>query len=170
MIYVLAVLIIPTILFGALAGKLQTATLWVGKMIAPKGFDKEYPNGFQDAITPRYLENVNTLLVISYVAILVLGTIEDWFLGAAAFTLTVILQLVVWALLPKEIDIYLKWIMRDVAHRIVFNKKSKNIVASNIALKMYKDLEELENSIKDKHLALPSIDTINSMKLGGNSQ
>lgn len=155
------------VLIGPFAHRMQVATLWAGKIIAPKGMDKELPRGFQDAITPKIQDNFNTILNTSYLVVLVAGTIQAWYLGILSLFCSFMIVSVLQRLWPRRITFYLKIIIFYMSHRIADYAKEKDHMRSDAAYDVWKKLGVLYLSIKDVDPVLPSFRETNKISLGG---
>ena len=74
-------------LLGALqafTGNMQTATMWAGRAIAPADFGPTPSNGVQDAITPPWQTKLQFVWMVGLVIVLIVGTLQLWFLGVGA--------------------------------------------------------------------------------------
>lgn len=163
----LALASLVVIFIGPFTGKMQASTLWVGKKIAPEGMDTDAPRGFQDAITPKYQDTLNTLLPIAYILILVLGTIKTWWLGAALLVLVFLLMVVAQRFYPQDLNTYLRAIISAMTNKMADYNKSGDKMRTEAAAEMLERLNELYAEIREQNLPVPSIRDGQQMRLAG---
>lgn len=167
-IYILLALAIFVVIFlGPYAGKMQASTLWVGKRIAPEGMDQEAPRGFQDAITPKHQDTMNTFLPISYVLILVLGTIKAWYLGVLLLVLAIVLMSIAQRFYPQGLNTYLRAIIAAMVNKMADYKKAGDEMRTDAAAEMLQRLNDLYIEVHDQNLPVPSIRDTQRMPLSG---
>lgn len=164
--FLLAVCVLIVIFIGAFAGKMQATTLWAGKRIAPFGMDAELPTGFQDAITPKIQDKFNTVLPISYIGTLVLGTFVTWYMGVLLLVIAFVLMSVVQRFLPNTIEFYLKWIMHYMANKTADYAKENDKMRAEASDELFEKLGLVYEEIKGSGMKVPKFDEIKAMPLG----
>jgi len=153
------------IAIGAFASRMQSITLWAGKRITPEGMNKELPRGFQDAITPKIQDKFNTILPISYVAILVIGSMKRWYLGVALLILAFVGMFIVRAFLPNKIKFYLKIINYYMINKTADYAKISDVMRAEASKDVADQLQQLYFETDDNEL-VPDFSDIKKMPLG----
>jgi hypothetical protein len=165
--YLIIIFCILLIIFlGPFVGKMQAATLWVGKKIAPEGSDLYSKNGFQDAITPKFQTNLNILIITSYLLLFIMSSIKIWYLGTVLLISVFIIKVFIERLYSNKINKYLKIIIHSMINRIADYRKCGDEMRAQAAEHMLESLDNLYNEIVLLDLPVPSILESNSMKLG----
>lgn len=152
---------------GSFSGKMQRVTLWAGKKIAPFGMDSEVPRGFQDAITPKIQDRLNTFFPVLLLLVLIVGSLRAWYLGIVAVIAILVLVVIVQKFLPNKISFYLKIIIHYMDNRIADYAKQGDTMRSDAAKEMSEKLHNLYFNIKDRNLEIPDFKEIKSMPVGG---
>lgn len=151
---------------GAFAGKMQRVTLWAGKKIAPTGMELEAPTGFQDAITPKLQDRLNTFFPILLLLILIVGSLKIWYLGIATVIAIFIIMAIVQRFLPNKINFYLKIIIYYMDNRMADLTKQSDVMRADAAKDMSDKLHNLYLEIRDINLEIPDFKDIKKMNLG----
>jgi hypothetical protein len=151
---------------GSFAANMQAVTYLVGKKIAPFGSEKELPRGFQDAITPKFQDNFNTIIFVLYLIIFVLGSIKLWYIGLPLVLVILILKGFLRKLWPNNINFYLKMLIQNMANRMADYAKNGDPMRSDAAKEMLENLENLYVMIRDENLKIPSFEEIKRMPVG----
>ena len=166
-LYILIIVSSAIIAFlGPYVSNMQSATLWVGKKVAPDGLDKEAPNGFQDAITPKSQNTGNVLVMISYLVLLVSGSFIVWYGGVVAIILTLMASSVVGKFYADDIGTYLLKIIHSMSNRVADYKKHNDFDRADAANEMLEKLQMLYAEIRDQNIKIPSFKEVRSMKVG----
>lgn len=153
------------IFIGAFVAGMQATTLWAGKKITPRGMDNELPRGFQDAITPKIQDTFNTILPISYIAILISGSIIAWYLGIASLIVAFIGMSIVKAFMPKRIKFYLKIINYYMMNKTADYAKAGDSMRAEASKDVTDKLTNLYLTIADD-LEVPDFSSIKAMPVG----
>lgn len=163
---VLAVCACVVIFAGSFAAKMQATTLWVGKKIAPEGIDKDAPRGFQDAITPSFQDQLNTILPISYILVLGIGTWIHWYLGVTVLILSAILMGIVQRFYPKKLRTYLNIIIGAMVNKLANYVKGGDSMRADAAQEVLTNLQEFYLEIRDEDPEVPSMVEAKEASLG----
>ncbi len=158
--------VLVVVIAGAFASYMQATTLFVGKKIAPQGMEAELPRGFQDAITPKIQETFNTILPISYILILVAGSLQAWYLGIAMLIVAFIGLAVAKKFFPSKVVFYLKIIIFYMTNKVADYAKDGDKMRAEAAQEVSDKLEIFYFQIKDHDLEVPSFAEIKAMSLG----
>lgn len=158
---------IVILFLGPFVSRMQSATLWVGKKIAPGWLEKEAPRGFQDAITPEFQNKGNLVVMASYLVLLVSGTLIVWYGGVAGLVVAFALSSFIGGFYPKDIAFYLSKIIGDMYKRHADYKRDNDTERAGATLEMLQKLQELYNAIKEEDIQIPPMQDIRAMDLGG---
>lgn len=165
MILFFIILIASSIVF-AYTGKMQATTMYVGKKIADPTLADVLPNGFQDAITPEHQNKMNTLNVVLFIAVLILGSMNKWYLGLAGlFVEAVFLKTVIGYFLPQKLSFYVNLLVINMANRFADYKKSGDEERA-MASKEFGDKLTEYMVLMDKNMLVPSFDEAKTTNFG----
>jgi len=166
-LYILIAISSVVIIFlGPLVNKMQSVTLWVGKKIAPRGLDKESPNGFQDAITPKSQNTGNILVMISYLVLLVSGSFIMWYGGVVGIIFALTLSSIAGKFYANDVGTYLSKIIHSISNRVADYKKNNDLDRADAANEMLQKLQMLYVEIRDESIEIPSFKEVRAMKVG----
>lgn len=166
-LYILIIFSSAIIVFlGPYVSNMQSATLWVGKKIAPAGLDKEAPNGFQDAITPQSQNNGNIIIMVSYLVILVSGSMVVWYGGILGLIVSLVVSGIVGKFYANDIGTYLLKLIHSMSNRVSDYKKKNDFDRADAASDMLEKLQILYAEIRDEDIKIPSFKDVRSMKVG----
>lgn len=169
LIIVLSLACATVVFLGPFASRMQVTTLWVGRKIAPEDMESELPRGFQDAITPKLQDTLNTVLPIAYLLIIVLGSIKAWYLGVALLVGSLILRAVVQKFYSNKINFYFRIINYYMANKIADYHKDKDVLRAEAATEMMQKLGNFYLSIKDQDLIVPKMSEAKGIPFGWES-
>ncbi len=151
---------------GAFASYMQATTLFIGKKIALQGMEDEMPRGFQDAITPKVQDIANTILPASYIAILILGSLQSWYFGILLLTLSFVGMAIFKKFIPNKLNFYLKIVMYFMANKVADYAKSGDVMRVEAARDVLDNVGTFYLQVKDQDMTVPSFDEIKQMPLG----
>lgn len=117
MIALLLCVIALTALLAARTRKMQTATLYIGRMLVDEETRKVVSRGLQDAITPALQTKKWLVQYFLYVVILILSLSISWKWVFISFFTFIITVGVISAVISDKLNDYLKVIILDLRKR-----------------------------------------------------
>jgi magnesium-transporting ATPase (P-type) len=155
------------VFIGPYRSKMQVTTLLAGKRIAPEGMDADAPRGLQDAITPKLQDTFNIILPISYVIILILGSIRIWYLGIVLLVAAFAFEAIIQRFYPQDLNTYLRAIIGAMINKMADYKKTGDEMRADAAAEILEELDNLYAEIRDQKPPVPLIREAQQMRLGG---
>jgi hypothetical protein len=136
-LFVFIIVIIITGILAAYTYNMQAVTSFIGREIAEKEIVEQLaPRGFQDAITPRYQDIRNWLLMTMLLGIIIIGYLIKWYFVPIGLFLFSFLQFIFKQLLPKNINYYLIKLIANMDNRYADYVKSGDLVRADAAKTM----------------------------------
>lgn len=159
-----ALVIIRSLIYG-FAGRMQIATLFIGKIISTDEVRTGLSNGFQDALTTKGQNIKNALMIPTYVLCIIYGFYIKWPYGLAVLLLSPFLTAACQSLMPSKVIYYLKYLLIFISNQEADFVKNDDFLRAEAAGYVRFQLTELLNHYKenDVNAKLPTMTEANSM-------
>jgi len=157
-------------LLGAIYGynsKMQGVTLYFGRYMA-RDNELAGPNGFQDAITPKFQDKLNGFLFVALAAVIAGFFLFTWYIPLLGVVTLFVAAAVAGAFAPKKLFPYIGKIVGNLARRSADYAKKGDNERSNAA----KDVAQMvSDSSEELYLELGKDATVDQLiKLVSNKQ
>jgi hypothetical protein len=155
---------IVTFTFAAVVGvlfafnsRLQIATLWAGRSIAPSGSENLMPTGVQDGITPPWQTNLSLIWMVGLAGLLIGGSIQHWYLGVLAVVTALVVSTVVGSLFPHDFATYLRLIAGSLARREADYRRAGDTARAEAAHEFFLKVSSLVERAASTKQRLPTM-------------
>jgi hypothetical protein len=155
--FILALLTFLTGLVSAYTGRVQAATLWIGKKIAPSGIPGAPSNGFQDAITPKSQTLRNVLVPVLFLGLLVYGFLKAWYVGVSAVATALVVNAVASRALPNTADYWLMYVIRFLDNREADYRRDNDHMRADAAHHISDLVKSMYKEVAGQDLHVPPI-------------
>jgi hypothetical protein len=150
-------------ILGAYTSRVQATTLWAGKILAGYEFSQQMPRGFQDAITPKSQTIRNLVVHLSFILILVFGSLQAWYLGIVALFAAYLTYMIAAILIPDDLEYYLLRLISKLDNREADYRKNNDVMRADAAHEMSVRLKDLLLEIHGKGMRVPLISDTRKM-------
>ena len=153
----LTVLVVTTGVLASYTARFQATTLWAGKVLAGKELSEQMPRGFQDAITPKNQNRRNTIIPILYLAIIVLGCMQAWYVCIAAVIVALVAGAIADRFIPDKLEYYLLRVAWALDNREADYRKENDLMRADAARHMASSVKGLIEAVHGTAQKVPSM-------------